>query len=425
MPSRIFSVPALRLALAVLPLLCAFVSANAYPAVANVYARTSVNLDGKWARIIDPYDNGYFDYRLKPFDASPNPTGGYFLDRHPRDKSDLVEYDFDTSPTLMVPGDWNSQDPKLFYYEGTVWYRRLFNAPSSAPGTRLFVYFGAVNYEADVYLNGHKLGKHVGGFTPFSYEVTGLLRPVGNSLIVRVNNARHRDAVPTVNTDWWNYGGITRDVLLVETPSTYISSFLVRLKPGTLDQVEVRVQLDGPRLRQRVSVSLPGLGLSQSAETGDDGAVTLEFPAAKLPLWSPEHPTLNEVVIASETDRTTDRIGFRSITTRGPDILLNGRPVFLRGVSMHEENPMRGGRAYSIEDDRLLLGWAKELGCNFVRLAHYPYNEAMARLADQMGIMVWEEVPVYWTIDWNSSARSSFRWSIRSVVFIGISSGGS
>ena len=87
---------------------------------------------------------------------------------------------------------------------------------------------------------------------------------------------------------------------------------------------------------------------------------------------------------------------------RGADILLNGRSIFLRGISLHEENPMRGGRAYSVEDARLLLGWAKELGCNFVRLAHYPHNEHMARVADELGLMLWEEVPVYWTIQWQN-----------------------
>ena len=82
---------------------------------------------------------------------------------------DLIEYNFDTSPTLNVPGDWNSQDDKLFYYEGSIWYRTKFDVTKSAPDHRLFVYFGAANYEADVYLNGKKLGKHIGGFTPFAY----------------------------------------------------------------------------------------------------------------------------------------------------------------------------------------------------------------------------------------------------------------
>jgi beta-glucuronidase len=99
-----------------------------------------------------------------------------------------------------------------------------------------------------------------------------------------------------------------------------------------------------------------------------------------------------------------DQIGFRSIETKGTDILLNGRPIFLRGICIHEEAPLRGGRAYSREDARTLLGWAKELGVNFVRLAHYPHNEFMIREADRMGILVWSEIPVYWTILWENPA---------------------
>ena len=112
----------------------------------------------------------------------------------------------------MVPGDWNSQDDRLLYYEGTLWYRRLFDYPAPAAGRRVFLRFGAANYQADVYLNGRKLGRHVGGFTPFAFEVTDRLRAERNSLVVRVDNRRLREGVPTLNTDWWNYGGLTRDV---------------------------------------------------------------------------------------------------------------------------------------------------------------------------------------------------------------------
>ena len=105
----------------------------------------------------------------------------------------------------------------------------------------MFLYFAAANYETDVYLNGHKLGKHIGGFTPFAYEITGLVKAQDNSLVVRMNNNRHADGVPPlVNTDWWNYGGLTRDVLLVETPVTYISNYRVRLKPGTTNIIEAQ-----------------------------------------------------------------------------------------------------------------------------------------------------------------------------------------
>ena len=96
----------------------------------------------------------------------------------------------------------------------------------------------------------------------------------------------------------------------------------------------------------------------------------------------------------------TDRIGFRTIETQGPRIVLNGEPIFLRGVSIHEESPFRPGRAWSEADARTLLGWAVELGCNFVRLAHYPHNETMVRVAEELGLLVWAEIPVYWKIAW-------------------------
>jgi beta-glucuronidase len=383
----------------------------------NAYSRSGLDLDGKWNVIVDPYENGYFDYRHQPFDASANPTGGYFLDRKPKDKSDLVEYDFDTSPTLDVPGDWNSQDPRLFYYEGTVWYRKKFDYSAAAAGNRLFLYFGAANYQADVYLNGRKLGRHVGGFTPFEYEVTGLVEAKGNSLVVRVDNQRRLDAVPTVNTDWWNYGGLTRDVRLIETPGAFVRDYRMQLKKGSRDVIEASVQLDGAAPHQHVVFAIPEAKLTAEADTDDSGVARAEITAPGLELWSPEHPKLYTVTASVAADRISDRIGFRTIEVRGTDILLNGRPVFLRGVSLHEENPLRGGRAYSEADARQLLGWAKELGCNFLRLAHYPHNEHMARVADEMGMMLWEEVPVYWTIQWdNPSTLQNARAQLTDLI---------
>ena len=224
-----------------------------------------------------------------------------------------------------------------------------------------------------------------------------------NSLVVRVNNNRHAEAVPTVNTDWWNYGGITRDVLLVETPATFIANFRVRLKPGTTNTIEASVQLDGADKAQTVKITFPALELAAEMKADTNGAARFELSATNLPLWSPESPTLNDVVIAAGADELKDRVGFRTVTTRGADILLNGQKVFLRGISIHEENPLCGARAWSAEDAKQLLDWARELNCNFVRLAHYPHNEHMARLADEMGVMVWEEIPVYWTIQWTNA----------------------
>jgi beta-glucuronidase len=379
-------------------------SARSEPALLNVFARPGVDLNGSWHVIVDPYETGYYDYRREPYDAAAKPTGGYFLDRKPADKSELIEYDFDRSPALKVPGDWNSQNERLFYYEGSVWYRRRFDCAPGSADRRLFLYFGAANYQADVYLNGKKLGRHIGGFTPFEFEVTGLVRESDNSLVVRVDNARHAEAVPTVNTDWWNYGGLTRDVRLVETPATFIRGYGVQLKKSMPGRLEGTVQLDGKQPRQHVTLTIPAAKISAEADTDDAGVAHFEIDAPAIDRWSPDHPRLYEVTFTTATDHISDRIGFRTIEVRGTDILLNGQSVFLRGICLHEENPLEGRRAYSDADARLLLGRARELNCNFVRLAHYPHNEHMARVADELGLMLWEEIPVYWTIQWENPA---------------------
>ena len=389
-----------------LVLLCVFVPSSLVEAqqpgvIQNIAGRKTVSLDGPWQTIVDPYESGFYDYRYQPS------ANGYFKNAKPRTKSDLIEYDFDKSSTLKVPGDWNTQSEQLFFYEGTVWYKKSFDYQLRR-GARLFVYFGAANYVADVYLNGEKIGQHEGGFTPFNFEITTLVREKGNFLVVKVDNKRRRDAVPTLMTDWWNYGGLTRQVALIETPATFVHDYFIQLQKGTLDRVRGWVRLNGSRpngseLRQRVTIRIPEAGISQSFATDENGYATIDFRGS-LKLWSPEDPKLYDVVVEAETDQVRDQIGFRSIETRGTEILLNGRPIFLRGICMHEEAPLRGGRANSREDAQTLLGWAKELGANFVRLAHYPHNELTIREADRMGILLWSEIPVYWTILWENPA---------------------
>jgi beta-glucuronidase len=366
------------------------------PLIANVNGRHTTTLNGAWQAIIDPYDVGAFDYHAQLLKNN----NAFYKNYKPQSASELVEYDFDTSGQLNVPGDWNTQRESLLFYEGSVWYKRSFDYAKSSK-SRLFLHFGACNYTASVYLNGEELGRHEGGFTPFNFEITDLVRPQGNFLVVRINNTRRRDQVPTLNTDWWNYGGITRPVTLVEVPETFIQDYFVQLEKGSTRQVHGWVRLSGPQLQQTVTVGIPEAGLSKRVQTDSTGRAEFTF-TSDLALWAPEKPKLYKVEIAAETDQVTDSIGFRSIEVRGQDILLNGKPVFLRGISIHEESPSRPGRAWTEDDARTLLGWAKELDCNFVRLAHYPHNEAMLRVADQMGLLVWEEVPVYWTIQWEN-----------------------
>ena len=372
--------------------------AQVAPLLTNINGRATTNLDGQWQAIVDPYDVGYIDYRAQ----TAKNNNAFYKNYKPASPSELVEYDFDTAGQLNVPGDWNSQRDSLLFYEGSVWYKRSFDYSKSAK-KRLFLHFGAANYLANVYLNGEELGRHEGGFTPFDFEITDRVKPVGNFLVLRVNNTRAKEDVPTVNTDWWNYGGITRPVTLVEVPETFIRDYSVQLEKGSTHELKGSVELDGPQLEQTVTIEIPEAGIKRTYKTDAAGRAEFSF-AADLQLWSPGNPKLYSVEIATDTDRIREQIGFRSIGVEGTDILLNGKPIFLRGINIHEEAPTSARRSWSDDDARILLLWVKELGCNFVRLAHYPHNEAMVRMADEMGILVWEEIPVYWTIQWENPA---------------------
>ena len=362
--------------------------------IMNVSGRNVTSLDDQGKTIVDPFENGYYDYRLKPYD------GGYAQDHTYSDKTQLQEYDFETDKLLFVPGDWNTQRPELYYYEGTIWYRKRFTY-NLEEGKRLFLNFGAINYEAIVWLNGERLGSHIGGFTPFNFEITCKLKAGENSLVVKVDNKRKPEAVPTVNSDWWNFGGITRPVSLVEMPSTFIQDYYLQLKKNNKNIIEGWVKLNGVDKSQNITVSIPELKLKKNYTTDSNGYISFEFKA-KPELWSPENPKLYSVNIKSDSDDINDEVGFRTIRTEGTKILLNDKERFCRGVSVHEETAYYSGRAYSKDQAETLLGWAKDMGCNFVRLAHYPHNEEMVKAAERMGLLVWSEIPVYWTIHWNN-----------------------
>ena len=379
-------------------LLCAMlsplVSWGAPSVMQNVYARKATTLNGKWDIIIDPYDAGYYNYRMQPN------ADGFFLNRKPDGKSDHVEYDFVNWDALTVPRDWNSQRTELFYYEGTIWYKKDFKY-SLKKDRLLHIYFGAANYEAQVWLNGNYVGSHVGGFTPFCFDVTSHLKKGDNTVVVRVCNRRSADGVPTLNSDWWNYGGLTRDVLLVETPTAYVDDYEIALAKDSYNDIHIKAKLNLPVADVKVEVRIPELGIMTRLNTDGQGVAegTVE---ARPELWSPERPKLYNVLVKCEGEEINDLIGFRHIETRGRNILLNGKPIFLRGVSAHEEAPFRLGRCTNEKDDSTLISWAKFMGCNMMRLAHYPHNEKMVRLAEKQGIMIWSEVPVYWTINWTN-----------------------
>jgi len=355
--------------------------------------RAALSLDGDWHIMADPYNAGLYS-----FHNAFNPNG-YFKDEEGdaggKNGNKLIEYNFAKSPTIKVPGDWNTQKEWLRLYEGSLWYERHFTYQPES-GHRAFLHIGAANYRSVAAVNGKLICQHEGGFTPFDCEITDAVKAGDNSVVIEVDDTRIADGVPTLKTDWYNYGGLTRDVSVVTVPASYIDDFELHLDRETRTKIDGYVHVEGATAGTAVAVDLPELKLHASGVTDASGRVEITLPATGLTLWSPETPKLYKVTMKSGADELTDVMGFRTIETQGTKILLNGKPIFLRGVSVHAEAPYRTGRAYSEKDVTTLLGWVKELGGNYARLAHYPHDQRMTRAADRMGILIWSEVPVYW-----------------------------
>ena len=349
--------------------------------------RPATSLNGEWATIVDPYSAGFSSYYRNQI-------------TEPGDNK-LVEYNFAKSPKLKVPGDWNTQRPSLLYYEGPIWYQRDFTYQPKQH-TRVFLHIGAANYKSWFWVNTKKVCEHEGGFTSFNCDVTDAVHPGSNFIVAAVDNTRREDNVPTLKTDWWNYGGLTRNVSLIEVPEVFIDQYDMHLSRTEGSTIEGWVHLNGCEPGAIVQVDIPELAAKATAVTGEDGRAAFHFEVKRLQRWSPDTPKLYKVKITAGEDSIEDLIGFRTIETRGTEILLNGKPIFLRGVCIHAEAPYRSGRANTEKDAQTLLGWAKELGANYVRLAHYPHDETMLRAADRMGLLVWSENPVYWAIQFDN-----------------------
>ena len=371
--------------------------------------RPTMSLNGEWHVIPDPYQTGLYDFHKHEI------KNGWFVNQKAKPgDTGPVDYDFSKAETIKVPGDWNTQKPEFFWYEGLMWYEKDFQF-EPREHTRTFLRIGAANYKSIFWVNGTKACEHEGGFTAFNCDVTAALKPGANFVIATVDNTRHEDGVPTTQTDWFNYGGLTREVSLITVPEAFIDQYDLHLSKTEPETIEGWVHINGHSLLGTLQVRIPELNAKagvardvdviNSVALRDGFRLAVHFKAPGLQLWSPESPKLYQVSIQYHskgvTDAIEDQIGFRTIETKGNEILLNGKPVFLRGVCIHAEAPYRTGRAYSDKDAETLLGWAKEMGANYVRLAHYPHDETMLRAADRMGLMVWSENPVYWAVQFD------------------------
>ena len=358
--------------------------------------RPATSLNGDWAAIVDPYFSGLFS-----FHHHEKQDGWFMNNKYTPGESALNEYDFSRAPKLKVPGDWNMQRESLFFYEGPIWYERDFTYQPKEH-TRVFLHIGAANYRSWFWVNGQKVCEHEGGYTSFNCEVTAVVHAGGNFVVAAVDNTRFEDGVPTLQTDWWNYGGLTRSVSLIEVPEAFIDQYDLHLSRAEDSVIEGWVHLEGGQPGAKVEVEIPELSAKTTAQVGEGGRAAIHISVKGLVRWSPETPKLYKVAVSAGQDSIDELMGFRTVETRGTEILLNGKPIFLRGISIHAEAPFRGGRANTDKDAETLLGWAQELGCNFVRLAHYPHDETMLRAADRMGLLVWSENPVYWALQFDN-----------------------
>ena len=344
--------------------------------------RKAESLNGQWHYAVDQYDTCL---RQKWFLEKNRDAKGFTLP---------TDYSFDEWPLMYLPCCWNTAAPEYLLYEGPMVFTRRFEYEPVREGERVFLKIGAANYVCRVFINGSYAGMHRGGSTPAYFEIGKYLQR-DNRILIVADNTRRPAQVPPENTDWFNYGGIYRDIELFRVPADYIKDFQIELVPdGTFGSVSARVTVSGKADAAAV-LSIPELGIREEIPvSGGRGAVTLK---AEPELWSPENPKLYEVSLECMGDRVSDRVGFREIRVKGRQIFLNGQPIFLRGVSAHEDS-VKDGKALTDAERVENIRIAKELGCNFMRAAHYPHSERMAQLADELGLLLWEEVPVYWAI---------------------------
>jgi beta-galactosidase len=325
-----------------------------------------------------------------------------------------------TLPHTVAPLSWQQWDPAAWE---RVWvYRKHFDAPPEFSGRRVFVDFGAAMTHSTVTLNGTEVGDYLGGYLPFAFEITGLLEPTGNVLAVRLDSTFNLDVPPdrpgrqpSTSVDFWQPGGIYRDVQLRVVPQEFLAD--VFAKPvNVLDagarQVVVQVTVDA-------AAALPTLTSAEVAvelRDGDDFVVAAErVPVAitaagqatvtatlsgldEVTLWDVDEPKLYHVVAVLLVDGRPRheyrvRIGFREATFALDGFYLNGRRVKLIGVNRHQFFPFAGGAMparVQAKDAEIIR---RELNCTMVRCSHYPQSEAFFDACDELGLLAWEEAP--------------------------------
>ncbi len=293
---------------------------------------------------------------------------------------------------VPVPGVWNKYAEKLDIYEGVCWYAREFRVDDLPRGAAALLRFGAVNYKCRVFLNGHPVGVHEGGYTEFVIDVSKAVVEGKNVLAVEVDNRAAVTKLPPC-LGYFNYGGIHRDVTL----EIHSESFLDDVAITAADQVlSVRCRVWRPQPDLEIHVSCGGTESREFLKTTDTYATELLIPDA-LP-WTPESPNLYTVKIrlvrhSEVLHEVSYDVGFRKIEIADGKILLNGSPIFLKGICYLYDSPAYG---LTMKPEQFLTDIAllKELGVNTIR-SHFPFTREFYEACDRAGIMIWNETPIY------------------------------
>ena len=355
-------------------------------------SRQIQSLNGEWSYIVDPMNNGLPESSF---------FGGFPKNKIQITGMELIEYNFETASKIQIPGAWNAIDERLFFYRGPVWLYKKFNySPKKEALTHLYI--EGSNFTTKIFLNGSIVGEFEGGYVPFNFNISKYLKEGENILLVQTDNTLNESSVPTQKTDWWPWGGIVGDVYVVETPKQFIQNAYLQLNPDDFSEVLFKLKMNKESTGHIIKLEIPELQFMAEYKTNSFGAIS-ENIKINPQLWSPLSPKLYEVKISSEAETISDKIGFRSIQTKGQKIYLNNSEIQFKGIAMHSEPIGIPGPAFSKEHFQKLLLTAKDLNINFIRAAHYPYTRHLAKVADQLGLMLWEEVPVYWNIDWDNS----------------------
>ncbi len=353
--------------------------------------REYLSLNGQWKYIVDPMNNGLPETSF---------FGGFPENKIQKDGYELIEYNFDQADVINVPGAWNEQKDELFFYQGSIWLFKKFNF-NIDPNKLNHLYIGASNFSTKIFLNGERVGQFNSGYTAFNFDISDYLIDGENVLLVQINANLSENSVPTKKTDWWPYGGLVGDVLIVNTPKIFIENAYVQISDLQKKQLNFRAKLNLNK-NMNIKLIIDELNLQRSFTTNKNGEIDEFIKFKNIDLWSPDNPKLYNITVKIEGDEIVDQIGFREIKTKGKQIFLNGTPIKFKGISMHAEPIGEKGVAFSRAHFESLVTTSKELNINFIRAAHYPYTRHMAKVCDELGIMLWEEIPVYWNINWTN-----------------------